>query len=184
MTAAVTAPGGHIRAPRPARFRAGAGLLYVGGIASITIARATSFMYIVRHGEAAAARGVVLSMAFLLLALLVAAIRTARLAVDDDGLRWGWGSLGFSLPRRKVAAARVHDDAVAMVLTRGSTWFLSARDYTPYVDLVSALRRAGLPVEHVPGRAPLRARLQAYGVALDLILVVAILGVTAVFLAS
>ena len=185
MTAVVTVEGGHIRAPRGARIRAGLGLVYIWTLAAFTLARAMSFRYIIQQGEGAAARAVVASATCAVLAALVAVIREARVSVDEDGVRWGWsGGVGFRLARRRIATALVYEDAVALKLGRGSTWYLSGRDYTPYRELVAALKRNGMPVVDAGRRAPLRARLQAYGVALDILLVVAILAVTATFLVA
>jgi hypothetical protein len=184
MTAAVTVETGPIRAPRGARLRALVGAGYVGVSAGAAMARATRFGYIVDRGEAAAAGAVVASSVCIALALLVLTIRSARVTIDEDGLRWGWGAVGFRLARARIAGARVYADAVAISLTRGTTWYLSARDYAPYGELVAALGRAGLELRREPGRAPLRARLQAYGLALDVILLAAVLGATAVFLVA
>jgi hypothetical protein len=184
MTAAVTVEGGRIRAPRGARIRATVGLVYVGLLSGVTMARTMTFTYIVSQGEGAAARAVVTSLVCVLLALLVITIRSARVTVDDDGIRWGWGGIGFRLDRRRIATVKLYTDAAAVKLNRGSIWWLSGRDYTPYLELCASLRLTGLTILEEPRRAPLAARLQAYGVALDVILVLAVFGATAVFLLS
>lgn len=184
MTAAVTVEGGRIRASRGARLRSTLGLAYVGALSGVTLARTMSFSYILAQGEGAAARAVVTSMVCLLLALLVITIRSARVTVDDDGIRWGWGGIGFRLATRRIAAVTLYRDAAAVKLTRGSTWWLSGRDYTPYRELCASLRRTGLPVVEEARGAPLAARLQAYGVALDVILVLSVFGATALFLVA
>jgi hypothetical protein len=184
MTAAVTSGGGRFGAPRGARVRAGAGLAYVGLLAGATLARSASVENILRVGIEAAARAVVASGALIVIALVVIAVRTARMGIDDDGVSWGWGDLAFSVKKTRIRACRVYRDAAAVVMRRGSTWYLSARDYTPYAEVVAALRRAGIPIEEHPRRAPLRARLQAYGVALDVLTILAVLGATFLYLVA
>ena len=184
MTAAVTVEGGPIRASRGARVRAFVGAVYVGMLGGVTVSRSMALTYILAEGEAAAAGAVVLSLALIALALLVATLRAARVSVDEDGIRWGWGGVGFRLARKRVRAIRVYDDAVAVGLTRGSVWYLSARDYTPYPELVAGLARARFELSHEGRPAPLAARLQAYGVALDVLLGFTVLGTTLVFLVA
>jgi hypothetical protein len=59
---------------------------------------------------------------------------------------------------------------VALEARRGSWWFLAARDWERFDALVRQLRRAALPLTEHERTAPLRARLQSYGRALDLML--------------
>jgi hypothetical protein len=61
---------------------------------------------------------------------------------------------------------------------RGSVGFLSAREWEGFEAMPEVLRRAGLPVAEVAGRAPWRVRMQAYGLALDILLVLDALAVT------
>ncbi|HYU15018.1 MAG TPA: hypothetical protein VEL05_03075, partial [Candidatus Acidoferrum sp.] len=65
----------------------------------------------------------------------------------------------------------VYRDAVAVKQRRGSTWYVSGRDWDLFERVPVALRRAGLPLEARDRRAPLGARLQSYGAVLDLLLV-------------
>lgn len=99
------------------------------------------------------------------------AIRRAHLRVDRDGVRWGWAALGFRVPRHRLVRAIAYRDAIGFVREGGSSWYLARHDFDGYERLPVALRAAGIPFEVDPGRAPLRARLQTYGVALDLLLV-------------
>jgi hypothetical protein len=184
MTAAVAVHGGGFRAPAGARIRAVVGFAYIGVLGGVTLARSASVANILRVGEAAAARAVVLSAVVIVFALLVLAVRQAAVGVDEDGVTWGWGGLAFRARRARIRLCRVYRDAVAVVMTRGSTWYLSARDYGPFDRLVAAVRSSRLPCEEVGGNAPLAARLQAYGVALEIILFLDALMATYVFVAA
>jgi hypothetical protein len=97
------------------------------------------------------------------------AVRSARLRIDADGVRWGWDGLGFRMTRERLASVRIYDDTVALRPRRGSTWYLARRDWDGFDRVAPALRRAGLKTERRPGRAPLAARLQSYGLVLDLL---------------
>jgi hypothetical protein len=84
---------------------------------------------------------------------------------------------------RRIQVARLHPNAVVLAQVRtGFVWCLSGRDWAPFADVLRAFRKSGLPVEEHPEPAPLRARMQAYGLALDLILVANVLLVTACWL--
>jgi hypothetical protein len=98
------------------------------------------------------------------------AVRRARLLIDGDGVRWGWTPLGFRVRRDELVGIQVYRDAVAVVQRRGSTWYVSARDWDRFERVPGALRRAGLPADAHDRRAPLAARLQSYGMVLDLLL--------------
>lgn len=101
------------------------------------------------------------------------AIRRARLRIDADGVRWGWSDLGFRVTRDELVSVDVYRDAIAVVQRRGSTWFVSARDWDRFERLPGALRRAGLPAAlRGDRRAPFRARMQSYGTVLDILLLV------------
>lgn len=180
MTAAVTVEGGAFRLPRPARLRAYAGgalALILGGF---TLARSASVANVMRVGEEAAARGVVAAAAVISIALLVLAVRSASLSVNDDGVGWGFGALAFRVPRKRLRVCRLYHNALAVVSSRGS-WYILARDYAPFERIGEALRRAGLPIEEHARRAPFVAWLQGYGLALDLLLFVNVLGAIFVF---
>jgi hypothetical protein len=104
------------------------------------------------------------------------AVRRARVTVDASGVRWGWGWLGFRLERDRIRAVDVFTDAIAFRPRRGSTWFLTAWDWDRFDALVLALERSGLALTRNDRRAPIGARLQSYGRALDGLLVIAMLG--------
>jgi hypothetical protein len=183
MTAAVTVEGGAFRAPRAARARAYAGgavALILGGV---TLARSASVRNVLAVGEAAAARGVVAAGVVIALALLVLVVRSASLSVDDDGVAWGFGGLAFRVPRHKLRACRLYENALAVVSSRGS-WYILARDYAPFGRIGDALRRAGLPVEEHARRAPFQAWLQGYGLALDGLLFLDVLAAIFLFAAA
>jgi len=107
------------------------------------------------------------------------AVRRARVSVDASGVRWGWSWLGFRMERDRIVHVDLYRDAVALRPRRGSTWFLSARDWDRYDALALAVERAGLPAtRHADRGAPFAARLQSYGRVLDGLLVLTILGST------
>jgi len=123
---------------------------------------------------------VVLPVAFAAFAGLGALVRRARVAVTRDGIRWGWSALGFHQSASEIAAVHLYADGAALEATRGSRWFLSARDWDRFEGLVRQVRRAGLPVRDHAGAAPWRARLQSYGRFLDGLLVSSVVGAFAV----
>jgi len=184
LTAAVSILAGGFRAPPAARARAIVGFVYVGILGGVTLARSASVANILRVGEAAAARAVVMSAVVIVFAMLVLVVRQAAVGVDEDGVSWGWGGFSFRAGRARIKLCRIYGDAVAVVMKRGSTWYLTGRDYTPFARLAAAVRASRLPVEEIPRNAPLAARLQAYGVALDIILILDALVATFVFFAA
>jgi hypothetical protein len=99
------------------------------------------------------------------------AVRSARLAVSRDGVRWGWTSLGFTQQASRVVRASVYLDGVTLESKRGSWWFLAARDWERFEALVRQLRRTDMPIAEHDIKAPYRARLQSYGRFLDLMLI-------------
>jgi hypothetical protein len=99
------------------------------------------------------------------------AVRRARLLVDPDGVRWGWAIGGFRMHTDRMKEVRVYPDAVALTPKRGSTWYLSRRDWDDFDDLRRSLGKAGIPYQRSTGTAPLAARLQSYGIVLDLLLI-------------
>jgi len=115
---------------------------------------------------------------FIGIGILGYAVRTARLRVDVDGVRWGWGFYGFRMSNDRITATLVYDDAIAFKSRRGSTWYVAARDWYRFDGVARALRKADMPFQRNRGKAPLRARLQSFGIALDLLLVADAFGAT------
>jgi hypothetical protein len=95
------------------------------------------------------------------------AVRRARVRIDADGVWWGWRLGGVRMRRARIRRACVYTDAVALVPRRGSTWFLTRRDWHQFSDMARALRAAGISFTRRDRRAPLGARLQSYGLVLD-----------------
>lgn len=117
-------------------------------------------------------------------ALLGYLVRVARLRIGSQGVRWGWNGIGITLTRERLERVTVYDDAAAFEPIRGSVWYVSARDWDRFEDLPRALAMAELPYEKSPGRAPLRARLQSYGRALDFLLVLDLIAAVLGFVAG
>jgi hypothetical protein len=105
-------------------------------------------------------------------------VRSAHLRFDKEGIHWGWGTLGFRMRARRIGIVRQYRGGVAVVPRRGTPWYLSARDWSPWASVGDAVRESGLPTETFDRRAPFWARLQGYGVALDLLLILAFLTAT------
>jgi hypothetical protein len=104
-------------------------------------------------------------------ALVGYAVRKARLQIDRDGVRWGWNDIGFRIRRDQLAGIDLYRDALAVRPRRGSTWYVTGRDWALFDRIAGALRRAELSVAAVDRKAPLAARMQSYGLVLDLLLV-------------
>jgi hypothetical protein len=118
-----------------------------------------------------------------MVALVILTVRMAGLTVDDSGVSWGVGLFAFRMRGPRIESCRLYRDAVA-VTRRGRrfTWFVCARDYGPFPEVVDAFRRSRLPLVEDGGPAPLAARLQSYGLAIDCLLVIAAIAVTGVFI--
>jgi hypothetical protein len=119
---------------------------------------------------------VVLPVAFALFTGLALAVRSAKVAVTRDGVRWGWASLAFTQSAARIACAHIFSDGIALEAHRGSRWFLAARDWEKFDVLVRQVRRAELPIRDHDGKAPLRQRLQSYGRFLDALVIGSVLG--------
>ena len=144
------------------------------GLSVIGLAWAVTWACIAKQPyRAHAASLTVLPMALVGVGLVGFAVRKSRLSVDGGGLSWGLGSFTFRLDMSRLRAVDVYDDGVALVHLRGSPWFLGRRDWDRFDALVRALGRTGAPMNTHARRAPWRARMQAYGRALDAIIATA-----------
>src|SRR5262249_10589714 len=112
-------PTGEFGARRGPRRLAGAAFRFVAAAAIATLLLAR------RHGDALLT---VLAITCVAMAGVGLAVRTARVAIDADGVRWGWSWAGVRMVRARLARADIYDDGVALVSRRGS-WFLAARDW-------------------------------------------------------
>jgi hypothetical protein len=173
----VGTPLGTFRAPPRARRLATIALTVVIVLGAITWA------FVSRHPYRwHASTQIVLPIAFAAFALLGFLVRSARVAITRDGVRWGWTALGFTQEAAKIVTAHVYRDGVALQAKRGSQWFLAARDWERFDALVRQLRRASLPIREHAGNAPLRMRLQSYGRFLDGLLIGSVIAALAVML--
>ena len=114
---------------------------------------------------------VILAGVCVALAAVAVAVRHARVRIDKAGIAWGWRVGGVRMSRDRIARVERYDDGAAVVPRRGSGWFLSARDWEGLDRLPAVLGRAEIGQTATATRAPLRARLQGYGLALDLLCV-------------
>ena len=124
----------------------------------------------------------VLPVAFVAFAAIGITIRSARLAISRDGVRWGWTSFGFTQQASRVVRASIYRDGVTLESKRGSWWFLAARDWDRFDALVRQLRRTEITLAEHEGVAPVRARLQSYGRFLDTTLICAAIAAIAIAL--
>lgn len=173
----VGTPLGTFRAPVRARRIASVAAIAVVVLGAIT------WLLVARHPyRRSSSTQVVLPIAFAAFAGLGLLVRSARVAITRDGVRWGWTALGFHQPAARITTAHVYADGITLEARRGSWWFIAARDWDRFDALVRQLRRAELPLSDHVGNAPLRARLQSYGRFLDLLLVGSVIGAVTVML--
>lgn len=155
-------------------------LAWIGAILVAILLVVTWYLVSRQWWRRGASTMVVLPFALLLFTGLAVAIRTARVAITRDGIRWGWTSLGFTQAASRIVMAHIYRDGIAFRAKRGSTWFLAARDWDRFEVLVRQVRRAELPVTDHAGKAPLRQRLQSYGRVLDGLVVGSVIAAIAV----
>ncbi len=168
---------GTFDAPKGSRRRALISLVLV------LILLVISWYFVSRHPfRRGASTQVVLPVAFALVSGLALAVRSARVAITRDGVRWGWAGLGFTQPASRIACAHIFSDGIALEATRGSRWFLAARDWDRFDALVKQVRRSELPTRDHAGKAPLRQRMQSYGRFLDALVIGSVIGAAAVAL--
>ncbi len=106
------------------------------------------------------------------------AVRRARLRVDTDGIRWGWHIAGFRMRRHRMREVHVYRDAIAVTPKRGSTWYVTQRDWDRFEGFVDALEAAEVEFSQSASQAPLGARLQSFGIVLDILLIADAVAVT------
>ena len=164
---------GELGARSPARRLARRGLIYVLVVGGVTLALATRRLHVPMIEFLFVAPLVCMSVA-----AVGHAVRSARLRIDPDGVRWGWHIAGFRMHRDRIRAVTVYSDAVALRPNRGSTWYLARRDWDHFERITRAFSAASIPFERHQRRAPLRSRLQGYGLVLDGLLVANILAAT------
>jgi hypothetical protein len=176
------ADGDAVRAPRWARGFTYSVATYVIAAGTVAFLRANRVETVLRSGEAVAAIAMVVPAFCVAVAGLAIVVRGARLSVDQDGVRWGFAGWGFRMDRSRIGLVRLYRDAIALEPKKGFTWYLSARDWSPFTRLGDGVKRAQLPFADEDRRAPLIARLQSYGPTLDIILFIDVLAVTGVWL--
>lgn len=155
-------------------------IAWVGTIAVAVLLVITWWLVSRHYWRRGASTMVVLPAAFLLFTGLAVAVRTARVAITRDGIRWGWTALSFTQSASRIVMAQIYTDGIAFQAKRGSTWFLAARDWDRFEMLVRQVKRAELPATEHEGKAPLRQRLQSYGRVLDSLVVFSVIASIAV----
>jgi hypothetical protein len=145
---------------------------------------ATWAMVARNHGRADQSVYAVMPLALGAVAVLGWLIRSASITVARDGLRWGWQSIAFTRRAETIVQATAYLDGVALAGRRGAPWFLAAADWQKFPDLVRQLQRAQLPVVQVQQKAPWRAKMQSYGRALDIMLLLSCAGAIVVAVAA
>jgi hypothetical protein len=178
-------PGIGLRGPALALFRAPLNARWLARIALVTavVLGGITWAFVSRHPyHRHSSSQVVLPVVFTLFALLGFIVRSAKLEITRDGVRWGWESFNFQQDKSRLKSAHVWRDGITLESKRGSTWFLGARDWARFDALVKQLRRVELPFDDHDRPAPLRARLQSYGRFLDGLLVGSIVAAFGVML--
>jgi hypothetical protein len=112
------------------------------------------------------------------------AVRRARVWLTSGGLRWGWDLVSIRVEPARLRHITIFADGLALSIGRGAPWFLARRDWDQFDAMVRAALRTGLPTTVEARRAPLRARLQAYGTTLDVLMLASILAALAIALAA
>ena len=185
MTAIDLPPGIGLRGTALGMYRAPARARWLARIAlaCVIVLGGLTWGFVSRHPyRPNASTQVVLPFAFFLFTMLGFIVRSAKLAITRDGVRWGWDQLNFTQEAARIACAHVWRDGITLESRRGSWWFLGARDWERFEALARQLRRVELPFQDHDTTAPLRARLQSYGRFLDGLLLLAMLGTFAVML--
>ncbi len=159
------------RAPRRARRLAYVTIVFVIGFGALTW-----YLALQHPWRSGTSKQLVLPIALASFSLIGIAVRSARLAVSRDGVRWGWSGLGFTQQASRVVRASIYRDGITLESKRGSWWFLAARDWDRFEALVRQLRRTEMTVAEHESKAPYRARMQSYGRFLDVMLLGACLG--------
>jgi len=167
----VGTPLGTFAAPRRARVLAGLAL-----VVSIVLGAVTWYLISKHPYRRGSVYQFVLPVAFTAFSLLGIAVRSARVTVTRDGVRWGWLAFGFHQPAARIQTVHVYRDGVALEARRGSWWFIAARDWDRFDALVRQLRRTDMTLAEHDRTAPIRARLQSYGRFLDGLLLASMLG--------
>lgn len=187
MAAVDTPPGiglpgaavGWFRANPAARRLATRGFLYV-----VAVGVAGIWLTAKRWPPGQGAERLVVVVTAVMVAAVALAVRRARVGIASDGVRWGWGAITVRMDPGRIVRAQLYRDAIALVPRRGSTWFLSRRDWDRFEAMRRAAHASGLPVEEHDRPAPWRARLQSYGRVLDGLVFASGLAVTLVAIAA
>ena len=129
------AAGEFVARPRPRRL---AGRVF----AFVTIVGVITIVLTARHIFAPFAEVMlVIPLVCVSIAFVGYAVRRAHLRVDADGVRWGWRVGGFRMSPDRMKGVAAYHDAIAVEPKRGSTWYLSERDWDRFDRLLEALSK-------------------------------------------
>jgi len=154
------------RAPQRSRRLAYLSIVLVIGFGALTW-----YLALQHPWRSGTSKQLVLPVALAAFSLIGIAVRSAKLTVSRDQVRWGWTSLGFTQESRRIVRASVYRDGITLESKRGTWWFLAARDWERFEALVRQLRRTEMVIADHEGTAPYRARMQSYGRFLDVMLI-------------
>lgn len=171
--------GTELSAPRRSRRHALVVFAYVSALTGLAIRSAMHARFVTLDPV-----GVILPVFFWLIAAFAWGVRRGRLRIEPEGVRWGYELFGFRMRTERIAHLRVYRDGVAVKARRSrNPWFLAARDWDRWDEALTAFAGLGVAVERIDAKAPLRVRMQAYGLALDVLLVIdSVLATLAFFL--
>tara|TARA_R110002073_G_scaffold24260_9_gene82165 strand:- start:94596 stop:95156 length:561 start_codon:yes stop_codon:yes gene_type:complete len=119
---------------------------------------------------------IILPMVCVSIAAVGFAVRSAIVRIDVGGIQWGWGELGFRIGPARIKMLHLYERGLVVIRTSRAPWYLARHDWGRFEKVANVCEKAGLALERKTGRAPLRAQMQAYGVVLDGLMVVNLIG--------
>lgn len=111
-----------------------------------------------------------------MIATLGIVVRSAKLRFFEDRIQWSIPYLQFSMQRAKLKSVLSYKNTLAFVAQKGSSWFVTDRDWKEFAMMQDALLSCGYEVSSKEEKkTPLKAKLQSYGHVLDGLLVLNLL---------
>ena len=107
-----------------------------------------------------------------MIAALGVVIRSAKLRIFEEKIQWSIPYFQFALPKEKVANVVSYTNTLAFVAQKGSSWFVTERDWKEFPRMEDAVTSCGYQVSSKKSeKTPLKAKMQSYGHVLDALLV-------------